>query len=112
MAIIGAAFLLSWTCEVAEKDISRSLAVAILALITVLPEYAVDIYLAWQAGRDPAYIAYATANMTGANRLLIGFGWAFLVFINFCKRKEREIRIDKAHSIEITMLTLATAYSF
>ena len=29
--------------------------------------------------KDPPYTAYATANMTGANRLLIGVGWASIV---------------------------------
>jgi len=28
----------------------RSLAIAALAIVAVLPEYAVDLYLAWQAG--------------------------------------------------------------
>ena len=72
--IFGAAFLLSWTCEVAQLDITRALALAFLALIAVLPEYAVDVYFAWRAGQDPTYTAYATANMTGGNRLLIGVG--------------------------------------
>src|SRR5213075_376582 len=69
--IFGAAFLLSWTSEVAQLDITRA-----LALIAVLPEYAVDVYFAWRAGQEPTYTAYATANMTGGNRLLIGVGWA------------------------------------
>ena len=74
--IFGAAFLLSWASEVAQLDITRALALAFLALIAVLPEYAVDVYFAWRAGQDPTYTAYATANMTGGNRLLIGVGWA------------------------------------
>src|SRR5438034_1138590 len=78
--IFGAAFLLSWTSEVAQLDITRALALAFLALIAVLPEYAVDVYFAWRAGQDPTYTAYATANMTGGNRLLIGVGWATGVF--------------------------------
>lgn len=79
LAIFGAAFLLSWAAEVAQVDIPQALALAFLALVAVLPEYAVDIYFAWSAGKDPTYIAYATANMTGANRLLIGLGWASVV---------------------------------
>src|SRR5262245_18669757 len=80
-AIFGAAFLLSWAAELGQLDLPRGLAIAGLAVIAVLPEYAVDLYLAWQAARDPAYVGYATANMTGANRLLIGLGWALLVFV-------------------------------
>ena len=54
VAVIGAAFLLSWAAEVAQHDIPRSLALTILALIAVLPEYAVDMYLAWRAAEEPA----------------------------------------------------------
>src|ERR1700741_3613954 len=76
LAIFGAAFMLSWSAELAQKDIPQALAIALLALIAVLPEYAIDMYFAWMAGKDPRYGAFAMANMTGANRLLIGVGWA------------------------------------
>ena len=51
LAILGAAFLLSWSLEVAQLHISASLAIAILALIAILPEYAVEAILAWDAGQ-------------------------------------------------------------
>jgi cation:H+ antiporter len=66
LGIFGAAFLLSWASELAQLDIPQALALAFLALVAVLPEYAVDMYFAWSAGKDPQYTAYATANMTGA----------------------------------------------
>jgi cation:H+ antiporter len=81
IAILGAAFLLSWAAEVAQLDISQALALAVLALIAILPEYAVDAYFAWQAATDPTYAGYALANMTGANRLLIGLGWSMVVLV-------------------------------
>ena len=63
---------------------SPALAIALLALIAdVGDEYAVDMYFAWQAGKDPKYTAFAMANMTGANRLLIGVGWAAVVLTYF-----------------------------
>jgi cation:H+ antiporter len=74
-AILGAAFVLSWAAEVAQLDISQTLAIAVLAFIAVLPEYAVDLFLAYRAGQgDEARRHLAVANMTGANRLLIGIG--------------------------------------
>jgi Sodium/calcium exchanger protein len=76
LAIVGAAFLLSWAAEAFEKDVSQALALALLALIAVLPEYAVDMVFAWKAASDPSQAGYAVANMTGANRLLIGIGTA------------------------------------
>ena len=53
LAIFGAAFMLSWAAELAQLDIPQALAIALLALIAVLPEYAVDMYFAWEAGKDP-----------------------------------------------------------
>ncbi|MGH7409662.1 MAG: sodium:calcium antiporter, partial [Candidatus Methylomirabilis sp.] len=112
VAIFGAAFILSWAAEVAQVDIPQALALAFLALIAVLPEYAVDIYFAWSAGKDPTYIAYATANMTGANRLLIGLGWAVVVVTYWLKTRHRQIILDRSHSNELFYLSLATVYSF
>jgi len=112
VAIFGAAFILSWAAEVAQIDIPQALALAFLALIAVLPEYAVDIYFAWSAGKDPHYTAYATANMTGANRLLIGLGWAAVVVTCWLKHRQRQVILDRSHSNELLHLGLATLYSF
>ncbi len=110
--IFGAAFLLSWASEVAQLDVSRALALAVLALIAVLPEYAVDVYFAWRAGKDPTYTAYATANMTGGNRLLIGVGWAAAVFALWVRHRQREVQLPREQAVEVNYLALATAYSF
>src|SRR5437588_12082938 len=72
IAIVGAAFAISWAAEAAEHDIPRALALTAVALLAVLPEYAVDIVFAYKAGQDPAFAPYAVANMTGSNRLLLG----------------------------------------
>jgi cation:H+ antiporter len=112
LAIFGASFMLSWAAELAQFDIPQALALAFLALIAVLPEYAVDMYFAWMAGKDPKYTAFATANMTGANRLLIGVGWAAVVFAFWLKTRQRTVKLDPEHRIEVYYLGLATLYSF
>jgi cation:H+ antiporter len=112
VAIFGAAFMLSWAAELAQKDIPQALAIALLALIAVLPEYAVDMYFAWQAGKDPKYTAFAMANMTGANRLLIGVGWAAVVLTYFLKTGKKSIQLEPGHRTEILYLGMATVYSF
>jgi hypothetical protein len=63
ITIIGAAFVLSWAAEVVQMDFSQSLALALLALIAILPEYIVDATFAWLAAEDPAYAGYPVANM-------------------------------------------------
>jgi cation:H+ antiporter len=111
LAILGAAFMLSWAAEVAQKDISQALAVAILALIAVLPEYAVDMAFAWKAAREPGYGHYALANMTGANRLLVGFGWPIVVLLFALRFKRSSVKLESSHRTEVVFLGLATLYS-
>jgi cation:H+ antiporter len=112
-AILGAAFLLSWAAEVAQLDISQTLAIAVLALIAVLPEYAVDLFLAFRAGQgEEDKLHFAVANMTGANRLLIGVGWAVVVLIFWAKAGKREVVLRPEQRIDVGYLLLATLWAF
>lgn len=112
LAIFGSAFVLSWAAELAQTEIPQALALALLALIAVIPEYAVDIYFAWTAGSDPQYIHYVTANMTGSNRLLIGLGWPVVLFAYYFTTRKKEINLEPTHRIELLALLAATFYSF
>jgi cation:H+ antiporter len=112
VAIVGAAFVLSWGAELSERDIPRSLALIALALISVLPEYAVDLNFAWDAGKNPEYRAYAVANMTGANRVLIGIGWPLVAIIFYFKFRRKDVPLDRSQGLELSLLLLATVYSF
>jgi cation:H+ antiporter len=112
MAVFGGAFILSWAAEAVQVDISESLAVAILALLAVLPEYAVDFVFTWNSATDPVQAHYAIANMTGANRLLVGLGWPLILLIYVIFRKEKEIILGETQRVEIFYLAMATLYSF
>ena len=112
VAIVGAAFLLSWSVELAERDIPQSLAILVLALISVLPEYAVDLHFAIRAASDPSYAHYAVANMTGANRLLIGLGWAAVVLLACWRGHTKHLAIPGHQRLEMRFLLLSTLYSF
>jgi cation:H+ antiporter len=112
LAILGAAFVLSWVAEVAQLDISQSFAVAIVALIAVLPEYAVDLLFAWKAGQDPVYGQYALANMTGGNRLLIGVGWSLVVFLFWWRTRQPVLEMRRQEGLEISVLSVVTIYAF
>jgi cation:H+ antiporter len=111
LAILGGAFVLSWAMELAERDVPQSLAILVLALVSVLPEYAVDLHFAIQAGKDPSYAPYAVANMTGANRLLIGLGWPLVVWIACRRNRSHSLDIHPHQRLEIRYLLLATLYS-
>jgi len=112
-AILGASFLLLWACDAAQKDIPQALALAVVALIAVLPEYAVDMYFTWQAGQHPGsdYAHFAIANMTGANRLLIGVAWALIAAIFWLKTRQ-SVELEDDRRMEILFLGLATLYAF
>jgi cation:H+ antiporter len=113
MAILGAAFLLSWAAEVFQMDVSQALALALLALIAVLPEYAVDAVFAYEAGRDPevAQRGYAVANMTGANRLLIGLGWSSIMLLAWIRHGARVLKLERSQALELSVLLIATVYA-
>lgn len=111
-AVVASAFLLSWMAEVAQLDISQGFALALLALIAVLPEYVVDASFAWLGGKDPAYTHYAVANMTGANRLLIGIAWPMVLIIGLLRFKKREVELVQTHLVAVAVLLLATLYVF
>jgi cation:H+ antiporter len=112
MAIFAAAFVLAWAAEAVQIDISESLAIAILALVAVLPEYAVDFVFTWNAAHDPSQAQFAIANMTGANRLLVGLGWPAVLFLYVVAKKRKEILMDSSQRVEIFYLAMATLYSF
>ena len=99
-AIIAAAFMLGWVGEAAEVDLSGGLTVGLLAVITILPEYIVSVYFSFAAGSDPTMANYASANLTGANRLLLGFGWPAVALVGFLAM--RGIRNRKARNAGTT----------
>lgn len=115
-AVVASAFLLVWAAEAAHHDISGSLATAILAVIAVLPEYAVDLYFAGTAAHVPQNAHYAAANMTGSNRLLLGLGWPFVVLlfaVGLYRRKEkpRGVQLSEGRRLDLAFLGAASLYS-
>ena len=114
VAIVGAGFLLSWSAEAAEEKVAQGVALAGLALVTVLPEFAVDIYYTFQAGQQPgsAYVGYAAANMTGANRLLIGTAWPLIVLLFWWRSRKRVVALRPDNSVEIAFLAVPSLYAF
>lgn len=94
-AIVAAAFMLGWVGEAAELDLAGGLAVGLLAVVTILPEYVVSVYFAFAAGTDPTMVQYASANVTGANRLLLGFGWPVMALVGYWALRGRASRLAK-----------------
>ena len=112
LGIMAAATLLTWASEVAETEISATLALVVLALIAVLPEYAVDLFFAWTAPDNPEHAHLAVANMTGGNRLLVGLAWPTVFLIFWLRTRSREMTVERSNSLGIVFLGAATLYSF
>jgi cation:H+ antiporter len=105
-SILLSAFLVAWGAEAAQFLISQGLALAALAWLQTLPEFAVEAVIAWEAGKDPARMHLAIANLTGAIRLLVGLAWPMIYFVAaFFGRKTRgrlpTIVLDREHAIEV-----------
>lgn len=115
--IIFAAFLIGWGAEAAQYMVSQGLALALLAWLQTLPEFAVEAELAFRAGADPTHAAdhFVTANFTGSIRLLMGFGMPIVYFIHFFTTKgpaRKQITLDPLHSVEVVSLFPAVLYFF
>jgi len=84
------------------------LALAILAWLQTLPEFAVEAVIAWEAGRNPERAHLAIANLTGAIRLLLGLGWPMIYFVFAAASRRRgaatrlpRITLEPEHAIEV-----------
>src|SRR4051812_36405092 len=116
-SVLGSAMLIAWGAEAAQFLISQGLALAVLAWLQTLPEFAVEAVIAWEAGRDTAvcfvsspppgcHSHLAIANFTGAIRLLVGLGWPMIYFVAACFRRGdgprfQAIRLGAEHSVEV-----------
>ena len=115
-SILLSAFLVAWGAEAAQFLISQGLALAILAWLQTLPEFAVEAVIAWEAGRNPERAHLAIANLTGAIRLLLGLGWPMIYFVfAFASRRRGgqllpRIKLEPEHSIEVMGLVPPLLY--
>jgi len=115
-AMIASAFVVAWGAEAAEFLMSQGLALALLALIQTMPEFAVEAVIAWKAGKNPDMVHLAIANFTGSLRLLTGFGWPMIYAVAaFSSRQRRgkplgRIVLADDHAVEVVGLLPPLAY--
>ena len=110
-SILLSAFVIAWGAEAAQFLISQGLALAILAWLQTMPEFAVEAVIAWGAGKDPSQMHLAIANFTGSLRLLVGLGWP-LIYVTAAafRRSFAHVELDDEHSVEIFGLLLPILY--
>jgi len=118
LGMAAASFELAWGTESLQFVVSQVLALAVLATLQVLPEYSIDAALAYNGASDPTQLHFATASMTGANRLLLGAGWPVVFFVSYlASRRENPkagsyLQLDRAQALEVLFLGISTLYSF
>jgi cation:H+ antiporter len=109
--VVLSAFMIAWGAECAQFLVSRGMALAILAWLQALPEFAVEAVIAWKQ-----QIHFMTANFTGSLRLLVGLGWPLIfgtaVFGTWKREKRllRRIHLDEENCVEVVALALPIAY--
>jgi cation:H+ antiporter len=111
-SILLSAFLVAWGAEAAQFYVSQGLALALLAWIQVLPEFAVEAVIAWNRN-----VALMTANFTGALRLLTGLGWPVIWIVFAAAHGRRDsgrrwpaIRLEDEHAAEVVGLVPPLLY--
>ena len=110
-AILLSSLMIAWAAESAQYFVAQGFALAILALLQTLPEFAVEAVLAWHQRVD-----LLLANLTGALRLLTGLGWPLIyLFAAISHRKRtgrplKQIELEEHHSVEVMGLLVPLLY--
>jgi cation:H+ antiporter len=110
--ILLASVLIAWGAEAAQFFVAQGFALAMLAWLQTLPEFAVEAVLAWHQERE-----LLLANLTGALRLLVGFAWPVIYMTAaFFHRKRtgtplRSITLHSQHSVEVVGLIAPLLYA-
>jgi cation:H+ antiporter len=111
--ILIASVLITWGAESAQFFVAQGFALAILAWMQTLPEFAVEAVLAW--GQQTGLLL---ANLTGALRLLTGLAWPMIyatAAIVHRRRHHQEplrrIELDPQHSVEVIGLFFPLLYA-
>jgi cation:H+ antiporter len=115
-SVLVSAMLIAWGAEAAQFLVSQGLALAILAWLQTLPEFAVEAAIALEASKDPQKIHLVTANFTGSLRLLTGLGWPMIYAVAsiFTRRKHKRklgtINLEDEHCVEVVGLIIPILY--
>ena len=110
-AILVSAIAIAWAAESAQFFIAQGFALAILAWLQTLPEFAVEAVLAWHQ-----QVQFLLANLTGALRLLTGFGWPVIYFTAAMFQRRRGgaplkvIQLEEHHAVEVLGLAAPLLY--
>ncbi|HYL73642.1 MAG TPA: hypothetical protein VEU96_05525 [Bryobacteraceae bacterium] len=110
-AILIAAMIIAWAAESAQFFIAQGVALAILAWMQTLPEFAMEAVFAWRQ-----QVPFLFASLTGALRLLTGLGWPMIycaAALTYRKREGKPMRrivLEGEHSVQVVGLIVPLVY--
>ncbi len=109
--ILLASLMIAWGAEAAQFFLAQGIALAVLALLQTLPEFAVEAVLAWH--RETPYLF---ANLTGALMLLTGLGWP-MIYLSAATAYRREhrkpmraIQLEEEQAVQVFALLAGLGY--
>jgi cation:H+ antiporter len=110
--ILVASLMIAWGAEATQFFLAQGIALAVLALLQTLPEFAMEAVFAWHR-----QVPFLFASLTGALMLLTGLGWPLIYFSaarayrrEFKRRPLLRVRLESEHSIQVLALFVAIAY--
>ncbi len=109
--IVVASLMIAWGAEAAQFFIAQGIALAMLALLQTLPEFAIEAVLAWKQA-----VPLLFANLAGALKLLTGLGWPMIYFAAasaYRRQHERpmgRIALEPEQAVQILGLLAGIAY--
>ncbi len=111
--ILLAAMMIAWGAEAAQFFMAQGFALAILAWLQTLPEFAVEAVLAWHQQTE-----LLLSNLAGALQILTGLGWPMIYAAAAHKNRGESkhgmgrIRLGEEHGVQVVGLLLCLMYGF
>jgi cation:H+ antiporter len=110
IGLVGAAFLLAWAADAGEAVFSGGLVLAVIALVTVLPEFVIEARFAY-AGET----RLVTANLTGATRLLLTGAVGLPLALAFIARRRTQVaaplKLAATRRLELGILLITSIFA-
>ena len=110
IGVIAASFLLGWAADAGEAVFSGGAVLAVIALVTVLPEFVIELRFAYTQQAQ-----LVTANLTGATRLLLTGATALPLAVAFtAHRRGRPVasfELATTRRLELGILLIAATFA-
>ncbi|MGC8580967.1 MAG: hypothetical protein ACP5RS_01940 [Thermoplasmata archaeon] len=108
-SLIISTFSLSTGVELLEDIMPAGIALALLAVMEMLPETGVEASLTMSSVSNVMYLKYISSNFTGANRMIIGAGLPIIFFLFYIgKQKNSELKFKDSLLVPLFFLFIST----